>query len=109
MECVPDDSDAVDLTVGQAAARLGVTVRTLHHWDEIALAQPSSRSAAGYRLYTEGDLERLRRIVVYREAGARPGSHSERPRRSECGCCHRAARPAGPACGADRASQRAGR
>lgn len=69
MECVPDDSDAVDLTVGQAAARLDVTVRTLHHWDEIALARPSSRSAAGYRLYTEGDLERLRRIVVYRELG----------------------------------------
>jgi DNA-binding transcriptional MerR regulator len=69
MERVPDDSDAVDLTVGQAAARVGVTVRTLHHWDEIALARPSSRSAAGYRLYAEGDLERLRRIVVYRELG----------------------------------------
>lgn len=64
-----DDSVAVDLTVGQAAARLGVTVRTLHHWDEIALARPSSRSAAGYRLYAAGDLERLRRIVVYRELG----------------------------------------
>ena len=69
MERVPDDSDAGDLTVGQASARLGVTVRTLHHWDEIALAVPSSRSAAGYRLYTEADLERLRRIVVYRELG----------------------------------------
>lgn len=69
MERMPDDSDAVDLTVGQAAARLRVTVRTLHHWDEIALARPSSRSAAGYRLYAEGDLERLRRIVVYRELG----------------------------------------
>lgn len=69
MEHVLDDSDAADLTVGQASARLGVTVRTLHHWDEIALARPSSRSAAGYRLYAEGDLERLRRIVVYRELG----------------------------------------
>jgi DNA-binding transcriptional MerR regulator len=69
MERVLDDSDAVDLTVGQAAARLGVTVRTVHHRDEIALARPSSRSAAGYRLYTEDDLERLGRIVVYRELG----------------------------------------
>ncbi|MGN8048085.1 MerR family transcriptional regulator [Curtobacterium sp. 22159] len=71
---VPDASDAVDLTVGQAAARVGVTVRTLHHWDEIALARPSARSAAGYRLYAEDDLERLRRIVVYRELGLDLGS-----------------------------------
>lgn len=69
MTSVPDDSDAADLTVGQAAARLGVTVRALHHWDEVGLARPSSRSAAGYRLYTGADLERLRRVVVYRELG----------------------------------------
>lgn len=69
MERVLDDSDTADLTVGQAAARLGVTVRTLHHWDEIDLARPSSRSAAGYRLYATGDVERLQRIVVYRELG----------------------------------------
>ena len=66
---MPDESDAEGLTVGQAAARLGVTVRTLHHWDRIALAQPSSRTAAGYRLYAAGDLDRLRRVVVYRELG----------------------------------------
>lgn len=66
---MPDDADSAGLTVGQAAARLGVTVRSLHHWDEIGLARPSSRSAAGYRLYTESDCERLRRIVVYRELG----------------------------------------
>ncbi|MFD8825068.1 MerR family transcriptional regulator, partial [Streptomyces sp. NPDC059605] len=57
------------LTVGQVSARLGVTVRALHHWDEIGLARPSMRTAAGYRLYTAGDLERLHRIVVYREVG----------------------------------------
>lgn len=57
------------LTVGQAATRLGVTVRALHHWDEIGLARPSLRTAAGYRLYTAHDLERLHRIVVYRELG----------------------------------------
>ncbi|GAA3919491.1 MerR family transcriptional regulator [Streptomyces gulbargensis] len=57
------------LTVGQASARLGVTVRALHHWDEIGLARPSLRTAAGYRLYTTGDLERLHRVVVYRELG----------------------------------------
>ncbi len=66
---MPDESDAADLTVGQAAARLGVTIRTLHHWDEIALARSSSRTPGGYRLYTVDDMERLRRVVVYRELG----------------------------------------
>jgi len=57
------------MPVGEVAARLGVTVRTLHHWDEIGLARPAARSTAGYRLYTGDDLERLRRILVYRELG----------------------------------------
>ncbi|MFI6416755.1 MerR family transcriptional regulator [Streptomyces sp. NPDC050842] len=66
---MPDTTDADGLPVGQVSARLGVTVRALHHWDEIGLARPSLRTAAGYRLYTGGDLERLHRIVVYRELG----------------------------------------
>src|SRR5829696_6874965 len=53
-------------TVGQVADLLGVTVRTLHHYDEIGLLVPSERSRAGYRLYTDGDLTRLQQIVVYR-------------------------------------------
>ncbi|MER7440143.1 MerR family transcriptional regulator [Micromonospora avicenniae] len=66
---MPDVTDADGLTVGQVSTRLGVTVRALHHWDDIGLARPSLRTAAGYRLYTAGDLERLHRIVVYRELG----------------------------------------
>ncbi|MFF8916655.1 MerR family transcriptional regulator [Streptomyces sp. NPDC015032] len=66
---MPDTTDADGLPVGQVSTRLGVTVRALHHWDEIGLARPSLRTAAGYRLYTAGDLERLHRIVVYREIG----------------------------------------
>lgn len=53
-------------TVGQVADLLGVTVRTLHHYDEIGLVVPSERSRAGYRLYTEADLTRLQQVVVYR-------------------------------------------
>lgn len=64
-----DFTDVDGLTVGQVSTRLGVTVRALHHWDEIGLARPSLRTAGGYRLYTAGDLERLHRIVVYRELG----------------------------------------
>ncbi|MFB9235589.1 MerR family transcriptional regulator [Plantactinospora siamensis] len=66
---MPDPVDADGLTLGQVSARLGVTVRALHHWDDIGLARPSLRTAAGYRLYTAADLERLHRIVVYREIG----------------------------------------
>ncbi|MEX5296456.1 MerR family transcriptional regulator [Kocuria sp. CPCC 205268] len=57
------------LTVGQVAERFGVTVRTLHHYDDIGLLRPSERSPGGYRLYTEDDLLRLRHVVVYRRLG----------------------------------------
>lgn len=55
------------LTVGSLAKLTGVTVRTLHHYDEIGLLRPSGRSEAGYRRYTEPDVERLQRILFYRE------------------------------------------
>lgn len=38
----------------------GVSVRTLHHYDEIGLVRPSTRTAAGYRAYSADDVERLR-------------------------------------------------
>ncbi|TQJ49329.1 MerR family transcriptional regulator [Phycicoccus sp. SLBN-51] len=63
------ETTGVTLTVGQVAERFGVTVRTLHHYDEIGLLSPSERSHAGYRLYTEEDLTRLQHVVVYRRLG----------------------------------------
>ena len=56
-------------TVGAVARMSGVTVRTLHHYDEIGLLRPSGRSDNGYRRYADGDLERLQRILFYRELG----------------------------------------
>ncbi|GII51867.1 HTH-type transcriptional activator TipA [Planotetraspora thailandica] len=56
-------------SVGQVAAFAGVTVRTLHHYDEIGLLSPSERTSAGYRRYTEPDLDRLQRVLFYRELG----------------------------------------
>jgi DNA-binding transcriptional MerR regulator len=47
----------------------GVSVRTLHHYDEIGLLQPSAPTAAGYRAYSVGDVERLREVLVYRRLG----------------------------------------
>ena len=55
-------------TVGRVADEFGVTVRTLHHYDEIGLVRPH-RTAAGYRLYPDDALERLRHVVVYRRLG----------------------------------------
>lgn len=60
-------SDGQGLSVGQIARIAGVTVRTLHHYDDIGLLRASERSPGGYRLYTEADVERLQRILFYRE------------------------------------------
>ncbi|WP_270887212.1 MerR family transcriptional regulator [Pedococcus sp. 5OH_020] len=62
-------TDVRMLTVGQVAEQLGITVRTLHHYDEIGLLRPSERSASGYRLYTDADVTRLQHVVVYRRLG----------------------------------------
>ncbi|QKW07289.1 MerR family transcriptional regulator [Streptomyces sp. NA04227] len=56
-------------SVGQVAAFAGVTVRTLHHYDEIGLLSPGARSGAGHRRYLDVDLDRLQRILFYRELG----------------------------------------
>jgi DNA-binding transcriptional MerR regulator len=56
-------------SVGTVARLTGVTVRTLHHYDEIGLLPAGDRSAAGYRRYSEADLERLQQILTYRELG----------------------------------------
>src|SRR5918912_4063971 len=55
--------------VGEVARMSGVTVRTLHHYDEIGLLRPSERSDAGYRLYSDADLRRLYRVVAFRRLG----------------------------------------
>ena len=53
--------------VGEVAKPSGVSVRTLHHYDELGLLTPAGRSAAGYRLYSQSDLSRLAQILFYRE------------------------------------------
>ncbi len=56
-------------SVGEVAAFSGVTIRTLHHYDEVGLLSPGGRSPSGYRLYEDSELERLQRILFYRELG----------------------------------------
>jgi len=53
-------------TVSQVAQMAGVSVRALHHYDEIGLLRPSGRSQAGYRLYDGVDLERLQQVMFFR-------------------------------------------
>ncbi len=55
--------------VGELARQTGLTVRTLHHYDEIGLLSPSHRSRAGYRLYAAGDIVRLQQIRSLRQLG----------------------------------------
>jgi phosphoribosylaminoimidazole-succinocarboxamide synthase len=55
-------------TVGELAEQAGVSVRTLHHYDEIGLLAPM-RSGAGHRRYSESDLARLTQVVALRSVG----------------------------------------
>jgi DNA-binding transcriptional MerR regulator len=55
--------------VGELARETGLTVRTLHHWDEVGLVRPSERTQAGYRLYEPADVERLYRVAALRSLG----------------------------------------
>jgi DNA-binding transcriptional MerR regulator len=54
-------------TVRQLAKLAKVSVRTLHHYDQIGLLKPTSRTAAGYRQYGEKDLLRLQQILFFKE------------------------------------------
>lgn len=56
-------------TVSEVARLAGVSVRALHHYDEIRLVRPGGRSEAGYRLYEPADLERLQQVLFFRELG----------------------------------------
>ena len=55
--------------VGALAKKTGLTVRTLHHYDDIGLLSPTGRTSAGHRLYDSDDVARLRQIVALRQVG----------------------------------------
>ena len=57
------------MTVAQVSKRTGVSVRTLHHYDQIGLLRPTEVTEAGYRLYDDTALDKLYMILVYRELG----------------------------------------
>ncbi len=55
--------------VGELARETGLTVRTLHYYDEIGLLRPSGRTESGYRLYAAADIGRLQQIRSLRQLG----------------------------------------
>jgi DNA-binding transcriptional MerR regulator len=65
----PEEPPTDGLTVGRTAALVGVSVKTLHHWDAIGLVRPAARTRTGYRVYGGDDVARLHRVLVYREIG----------------------------------------
>lgn len=66
---MPNLSPDTWLKVGELARHTGLTVRTLHHYDEIGLLKPSGRSDAGYRQYSRADVARLHGIQALRHLG----------------------------------------
>ena len=48
--------------IGEVADAVGLSLRTIRHWEEVDLVPPSGRSAGGFRLYTEADIARLRLV-----------------------------------------------
>lgn len=57
------------MKVGELARATGLTVRTLHHWEERGLVVPSARTAAGHRIYDDGDVRRVYQVVALRDLG----------------------------------------
>jgi MerR family transcriptional regulator, thiopeptide resistance regulator len=57
------------LTVGEVATLASVSVRTLHHYDELGLVTPSARTEAGYRVYSDADLVTLQQVLFFKELG----------------------------------------
>ncbi|PWD50676.1 MerR family transcriptional regulator [Serinibacter arcticus] len=57
------------VTVGVVARALGVSIRTLHHWDALGAVTPSTRSSGGYRAYLPADVACARRVLLLRDLG----------------------------------------
>ncbi|MGK5683307.1 MerR family transcriptional regulator [Actinoplanes sp. URMC 104] len=57
------------MQIGEAAERVGLSIRTIRHYEEAGLVAPSARSEGGFRLYTEPDLDRLRVIKRMKPLG----------------------------------------
>ena len=56
-------------TIGELAKRTGISVRTLHHYDDVGLVSPSHRTVSGHRLYGREEVVRLQQLLSLRQMG----------------------------------------
>lgn len=64
-------------TIGETAEMFGLTVRTLHHWDDIGLVTPTARDWQDFRLYSAADIARIHDVLTYRAVGLKLREISE--------------------------------
>ncbi len=57
------------IKIGELAKQTGLSIRTLHYYDEIDLLSPTHRTEVGYRLYSNQDIVQLQQIVSLRQLG----------------------------------------
>jgi MerR family transcriptional regulator, copper efflux regulator len=55
--------------IGTVAERVGLSLRTIRHYEEVGLVIPSGRSSGGFRLYTDADIERLAQVKAMKPLG----------------------------------------
>lgn len=57
------------MQIGEIAARTGLSLRTIRYYEEIGLVVPTGRTSGGFRIYTEGDIERLLLVKAVKPLG----------------------------------------
>ncbi|MEZ5263389.1 MAG: MerR family transcriptional regulator [Acidimicrobiales bacterium] len=55
--------------IGEVATRVGLSQRTIRHYDDLGIIKPSARTAGGFRLYTESDVQRFLLIKPFKSLG----------------------------------------
>jgi len=55
--------------IGEVADAVGLSLRTIRHYEQVRIVVPSARSAGGFRLYTDGDVDRLRMVKRMKPLG----------------------------------------
>jgi DNA-binding transcriptional MerR regulator len=59
VQTVSSEDMDMHMQIGEVAARTELSLRTIRHYEDVGLVTPSARSQGGFRLYTEGDVQRL--------------------------------------------------
>lgn len=69
MSDVPESPPAASYQIGEIAGRVGLSQRTIRHYDDLGIIKPSARTVGGFRLYTEADVRRFQLIKPFKPLG----------------------------------------